>query len=60
VPDTETYGLQRRADGAVVVQIPSARDKQPRLPDAKFAFREGDPQFVFWDEKLRQIEANRG
>jgi hypothetical protein len=49
----ETYQVQRRDDGAVVVRVKSqASDKQPALPDAVFCFRLGDPQYDYWSRKL--------
>jgi hypothetical protein len=48
--------LERRADGAVVVRVPSHVVEGRALPDAVFAFRVGDPQYAFWDAQLRSRE----
>ncbi|HEV3025242.1 MAG TPA: hypothetical protein VGX76_22380 [Pirellulales bacterium] len=54
-----TWQLERRSDGAVLVRVRSRNDSGPRLPDAVFAFRNGDPQFLYWDERLRALEIDR-
>ena len=53
---TESWAVERRSDGAVLVRVPSDRTQGAPLPDAVFAFRAGDPQFTYWDEQLRQRE----
>src|SRR5215510_1388333 len=40
--------IERRSDGAVLVRVLSRGDRLPRLPDAVFTFRAGDPQFDYW------------
>jgi hypothetical protein len=56
--DSETWQLERRHDGSVIVRVPSARRHgQKKLPDAVFSFRRGDPQYRFWDERLRAQES---
>lgn len=52
----DRWALARRGDGAVLVRVASWLKEGSRLPDAVFAFREGDPQFSFWNEKLRSSE----
>jgi len=52
--------IRRRDDGAVVVRVRSAADGDATLPDAVFAFRQGDPQFQYWDEQLRRTEQYSG
>ena len=47
---------ERRADGAVLVRVPSRVMDGRALPDAVFAFRSGDPQYSFWDSQLRGRE----
>ncbi len=50
----ESWDVQQRNDGAVLVRVHS-RDRQGRqLPDAVFAFRLGDPQYDYWAEQLRR------
>src|SRR5262245_31075551 len=53
----DAWSLERRSDGAVVVRIPSRRDVSAPLPDAVFTFREGDPQWDFWQQQMIQLEA---
>jgi hypothetical protein len=50
------FELERRADGAVLVRVPSRVVDGRALPDAVFAFRAGDPQFTYWDAQLRSRE----
>jgi hypothetical protein len=50
----ESWDVQRRRDGALLVRVHS-RDRQGRpLPDAVFTFRLGDPQYDYWERQLRQ------
>jgi hypothetical protein len=51
--DFHSWHLERRADGAVLVRVPSRVVNGRALPDAVFAFRAGDPQYAFWDAQLR-------
>ncbi len=49
IPD-ERIGIERRADGTLVVRVRSeltAADVD-RVPDAVFSFRCGDPQYSYW------------
>ena len=48
------------SDGAVLVRVRSRDDEGLRAPDAVFAFRAGDPQFLYWNEKLRAMEFDAG
>ncbi len=57
--ESSGYRLERRADGAVLVRVPSRRNNGHTLPDAVFAFGDGDPQFLYWDSQLRRHEQNR-
>jgi hypothetical protein len=53
--------IERRAsDGAVLVRVPSRGDDGFLPVDAVFAFREGDPQFGFWEQRLREQEVEKG
>jgi hypothetical protein len=52
--DWNLWEIRRRGDGAVVVQVPSRETDGDRLPDAVFAFRAGDPQYVVWEQRLRE------
>jgi len=54
----DSYSLERRGDGAVIVRVAS-RDRGPEtLPEAVFTFRFGDPQYQYWEQVLldRQSE----
>lgn len=51
--------IERRADGAVLVRVRSRERNGSRAPDAVFAFRVGDPQFRYWDERLRERETRQ-
>jgi hypothetical protein len=54
--DSASWGLSRRADGAVVVRVHSHPNNGHTLPDAVFAFRLGDPQYHYWDQQMRARE----
>lgn len=50
--EPNSWDVERRADGAVIVRVhSSARDGRP-LPDAVFTFRNGDPQYAYWEEQF--------
>ncbi|MEX0678628.1 MAG: hypothetical protein WD063_16225 [Pirellulales bacterium] len=51
--DLHLWDIERRADGAVLVRVPSRVVEGRALPDAVFAFRAGDPQYAFWNAQLR-------
>ena len=52
--EPESWEVERRKDGAVLVRVHSFDRKGRKLPDAVFTFRVGDPQYGYWEEKLRQ------
>jgi hypothetical protein len=52
----DALSIERRHDGAVLVRVRSRERNGSRPPDAVFAFRVGDPQFRYWDERLRASE----
>ena len=53
----DSYLVERRVDGAVIVRVAS-RDRGPEtLPDAVFTFRLGDPQYQYWDQLLRERQS---
>lgn len=56
--DYSSWKLERRSDGAVLVRVPPQVPLHGNLPvpDAVFTFKEGDPQYAFWDLQLRQRE----
>ena len=49
----DSWDVQRRDDGAVLVRMHSCDRQGRRLPDAVFAFRLGDPQFDYWEQQFR-------
>ena len=49
--EPESWDVDRRQDGAVLVRVHSTDRKGRRLPDAVFTFRLGDPQYNYWEEK---------
>ena len=50
--ERETYEVQRRLDGAILVRVRSSEKNGRRLPDAVFTFRRGDPQYEYWEGRL--------
>ena len=60
-PDTDfpPCSVERRNDGAVLVRVASRSTGGDPLPDAVFAFRQGDPQYVYWEQRLRQREGSK-
>jgi hypothetical protein len=55
----QSWILERRSDGAILVRVPSALgDSLRSIPDAVFAFRDGDPQYSLWAERLAAREAS--
>jgi hypothetical protein len=56
-PILDIVDVERRAsDGAVLVKVHSRSTEGTALPDAVFAFRPGDPQYRFWEQRLRERE----
>ena len=53
VQNLQAWDVERRHDGAVLVRVHSRVIDGRALPDAVFAFRAGDPQFVFWEQQLQ-------
>ena len=56
IPDSR-IAVEKRADGAVVVRVRSEGPAESRLPDAVFAFRNGDPQYAYWLGRLTAATA---
>ena len=56
----ESWNVERRADGAVLVRVHSRVTDGQALPDAVFAFRAGDPQYSYWEAQLRHREVAPG
>lgn len=55
--ELDSWDLERRSDGAVLVRVPSCDPQGRQLPDAVFAFRPGDPQYTYWEQKFNQRRA---
>lgn len=53
----DTFSVERRQDGAVLVRVRSRERNGSRAPDAVFAFRVGDPQYGYWEQRLREKES---
>jgi len=51
IPD-HRLSIEKRSDGAIVVRVRSEGPEESRLPDAVFAFRNGDPQYAYWLGRL--------
>jgi len=56
--DLESWDVERRQDGVVLVRVHSRAVNGRALPDAVFSFRAGDPQFSFWESQLQQRNAS--
>jgi len=52
--ELESWDVERREDGAVLVRVHSCDRQGHRLPDAVFSFRLGDPQYDYWEQQLCQ------
>jgi hypothetical protein len=52
--EPESWDVERRNDGAVLVRVHSTERGGRRLPDAVFTFRSGDPQYDYWVRKFRE------
>ena len=59
IMDAESCQLERRADGTVLVRVPSRSRGGETTPDAVFAFRQGDPQYSYWEQRLRERERRK-
>lgn len=60
-PDWQNWVLERRNDGVILVRVPSQRrhDAAESLPDAVFSFRDGDPQYCIWSQRVAERELKR-
>jgi hypothetical protein len=52
----DSYSVERRHDGAVIVRVASRDRGRDTLPDAVFTFRDGDPQYQYWRQVLCERE----
>lgn len=50
----EACSVERRADGTVIVRVASRNRGRDTLPEAVFSFRNGDPQYTYWEQILLQ------
>jgi hypothetical protein len=57
--ETMCWEIERRSDGAILVRVRSNPAAEPHLPDAVFAFRDGDPQYKYWEARYRERHAAR-
>jgi hypothetical protein len=55
--ELESCDVERRSDGVVLVRVHSSARNGQRLPDAVFTFRQGDPQYEYWNGISLQKEA---
>ena len=53
----DSYSVERRSDGAVIVRVASRDRGRDTLPQAVFTFRIGDPQYGFWQQVLTERES---
>jgi hypothetical protein len=54
IPD-ERLSIEQRKDGTLVVRVQSEGHGVDRLPEAKFSFRCGDPQYAYWMSRLQTL-----
>ena len=57
--EQDSWDVERRNDGAVLVRVHSSDQEGRQLPDAVFTFRLGDPQYTYWDQQLNQRHAGQ-
>jgi hypothetical protein len=55
--ELDSCDVELRGDGSVLVRVHSCDRNGRPLPDAIFTFRDGDPQFTYWDKRARTGEA---
>jgi len=48
------WKIEHRADGAVIVRVPSCDRLGRPLPEAVFAFEPGSPQYLYWREQFER------
>jgi hypothetical protein len=53
----DSYTVERRGDGAVIVRVASRDRGRETLPEAVFTFRDGDPQYQYWEQMLLRRQA---
>ncbi|MFN7813124.1 MAG: hypothetical protein ACK5SI_10745 [Planctomycetia bacterium] len=55
----DRLSIEKRADGTIVVAVAAAGPRAAALPEARFSFREGDPQYAYWMRRLDAIPKPR-
>lgn len=45
------WKIEHRADGSVIVRVPSCDRQGVPLPEAVFAFQPGNPQYQYWRDR---------
>jgi hypothetical protein len=58
--ELESCDVHRRSDGVVLVRVHSSAKNGQRLPDAVFTFRQGDPQYEYWNRVSQQQPPSPG
>ena len=48
----QQWKIERRANGVLIVRVPSENRNGEALPDAVFSFRAGDPQYQLWEQRF--------
>jgi len=59
IPD-ERLTIEQRKDGTLVVRVQSEPSRGAAVPDARFSFRCGDPQYAYWLGRLRALGPGGG
>ena len=52
--ELQSWDMEVRQDGALLVRVHSIDRSGQRLPDAVFSFRPGDPQYEYWETQWRE------
>jgi hypothetical protein len=52
--ELNSWDMEVRKDGALLVRVHSTDRSGQRLPDAVFTFRPGDPQYEYWEAQWRK------
>jgi hypothetical protein len=48
----ERLSIERRPDGTIIVAVAASGPRADSVPDARFSFREGDPQYSYWARRF--------
>jgi hypothetical protein len=49
--ELNSWDVERQNDRVVLVRVHSSDSQGAPLPDAVFSFRQGDPQYDFWEHQ---------